>query len=67
MNLLINAGQAIEDQGTVEIRSFVEDATVHVQIADTGKGIPPDLMGRVFDPGVIPPRGWESAPVWGCP
>ncbi len=51
LNLLVNAGQAIEDEGKVTVRTRVEDACVHVAISDTGRGIPPEYAARVFTPG----------------
>jgi len=50
MNLLVNAGHAIEEQGTITIRSGQQGDEVWVEIADTGKGIAPDHMKKIFDP-----------------
>ncbi len=50
MNLLVNAAQAIEEHGTVTLRSGLEGQDVWVEIADTGKGIPPENLKRIFDP-----------------
>jgi len=50
MNLLTNAVQAIEGKGTITIRTFAENENVHIQIADTGVGIPPERMPRLFEP-----------------
>ncbi|WP_162888747.1 ATP-binding protein [Dechloromonas sp. HYN0024] len=51
MNLLVNAGHAIETQGTITIRTFRQDAdTVCIEISDTGKGIAPEHMTRIFEP-----------------
>lgn len=51
MNLLVNAGQAIEEQGTITIRTCRQgDAQVRIEIEDTGKGIPPEHLNRVFEP-----------------
>lgn len=50
MNLLINAGQAIESSGVVTVRTGVEGERVWVEIADTGKGIAPEHLSRIFDP-----------------
>ena len=51
MNLLVNAGQAIESQGTVTIRTArCGDDEVMVEISDTGKGIAPEHLTRIFDP-----------------
>jgi len=55
LNLLVNAAQAIPegDPEAHEIRASTRvDAggRVVIEIADTGVGIPPALIGRVFDP-----------------
>jgi len=51
MNLLVNAAQAIEDKGTIKIETCADDANVYIKISDTGKGIPPENLHRIFDPG----------------
>lgn len=50
MNLLVNAAQAIEDRGTVWIRTGTEGGWVRIEIEDTGKGIPPEHLNRIFEP-----------------
>ncbi|MFH1494388.1 MAG: ATP-binding protein [Pseudomonadota bacterium] len=50
MNLLVNAGHAIESQGTITIRSGQEGDQVWVEIADTGKGIEAAHLKRIFEP-----------------
>ena len=51
MNLLVNAGQAIETRGEIIIRTFSPDAAhVCVEIEDNGKGIPPEHLNRIFEP-----------------
>ncbi|GAO35173.1 ATPase [Sulfuricella sp. T08] len=50
MNLLVNAAHAIEDKGIIFIRSGHENDWVWVEIADSGKGIPPENLNRIFDP-----------------
>jgi len=51
MNILSNAIQAIENKGTIKIRTSTEKNSVYVQISDTGKGIPPEDINKIFDPG----------------
>jgi signal transduction histidine kinase len=51
LNLLINAGQAIDGEGKVTVRAEPEDGTVHISISDTGKGIRPEDRSRVFRSG----------------
>jgi PAS domain S-box-containing protein len=51
MNLLVNAAQAIEGEGVITIRTFREGDIVNVQFSDTGAGIRPENLSRIFDPG----------------
>ena len=50
MNLLVNAAQAIETSGTITLRSGTMDEHAWVEIADTGKGMPPEVQQRIFEP-----------------
>jgi two-component system NtrC family sensor kinase len=53
MNLLVNAQQAIDDKtgGSVQVLSRKVDANhVEVVVIDSGCGIPPAHMERIFDP-----------------
>ena len=49
LNLLINAGQAIEGRGTVRV-TIGGGAMAAVRIIDAGPGLSPDLQGRAFEP-----------------
>lgn len=49
-NILINAGDAIGDKGNVTVSTEAKDGMVLVTIADTGKGIPPENLQRIFNP-----------------
>jgi signal transduction histidine kinase len=51
LNLLVNAGQAIEGSGAIRVRTRLEGERVRVSIADTGRGITPDQQGRIFEAG----------------
>jgi two-component system, NtrC family, sensor kinase len=50
MNLLVNAGQAITENGHIAIRTSVEAGEVCIAISDNGAGIAPDVLPRIFDP-----------------
>ncbi len=50
MNLLVNAAHAIEERGTITIRTGSKGDEVWVEIADTGKGIAPEHIKKIFDP-----------------
>jgi PAS domain S-box-containing protein len=50
MNVLINAVQAIEKQGTIKIKTYSKNNSVIVQISDTGKGISKEYIKKIFDP-----------------
>ena len=49
MNLLVNAAHAIRDKGTITIRTGVQDQEVWLQFSDTGQGIAPEVLPRIFD------------------
>lgn len=51
LNLLVNAGQAIEGEGKVTVRVRREDAFVHISISDTGPGIKPENRAKIFASG----------------
>ena len=50
MNLLVNAAHAIEDTGTITVRTRAEGDFVTIEISDTGAGIEPAHLNRIFDP-----------------
>ena len=50
LNLCLNARDAMESGGILEISSRSDSQTVRVEIHDTGHGIPPENLPRIFDP-----------------
>ena len=50
-NLLLNAADAIgEERGVITISTGMEDRMLAIHIADTGRGIPPENLERIFHP-----------------
>jgi hemerythrin-like metal-binding protein len=50
MNLLVNAAQAIENRGTITVRSGVAGSEAWIEVEDTGKGMTPETQKRIFEP-----------------
>ncbi|MBI5753314.1 MAG: PAS domain S-box protein [Hydrogenophilales bacterium] len=50
LNMLVNAGHAIEERGAITLRTGRAGDEVWVEIADTGKGIAPEHLQRIFEP-----------------
>ena len=50
LNLLANAAQAIHAEGAITIETRRENGSAVVAISDTGPGIAPEILGRIFDP-----------------
>jgi len=48
LNLLINAGQAIEGEGKITIRTREEGGYWHGSISDTGHGMTPEQQKKIF-------------------
>ena len=50
MNILANAIQAIHGKGKIVIKTFGEDDSILISIKDSGKGMPPEVQKRIFEP-----------------
>jgi two-component system, NtrC family, sensor kinase len=50
MNLLTNAAHAIEERGTITVRSGHDARWAWIEVADSGHGMPPEVLKRIFDP-----------------
>jgi signal transduction histidine kinase len=55
-NLLTNAARYTEPGGNVEVRAWREGEEVALSVTDDGRGIPADLLPKVFDLFVQGPR-----------
>ncbi len=50
MNLIVNAAHAIEQQGTILIRTGEDDTDVWFSVEDDGHGIPYPVQKHIFEP-----------------
>jgi signal transduction histidine kinase len=50
LNLLSNAMQALDGGGSIAINAQANDGAVHLDVADTGPGIPPENIEKIFEP-----------------
>lgn len=50
LNLIKNASDAIDGKGTINISTRHEGENVVIRIADSGEGIPADVMSKIRDP-----------------
>ncbi len=50
LNLFVNAAQAIEGEGVLRIRTRCDGAGILVDVSDTGSGIAPQHLSRIFRP-----------------
>ena len=50
LNLIMNAKQAIGDEGLISIQSRQQGEWLEISVSDNGKGIPVDQRHKIFDP-----------------
>lgn len=48
LNLMVNAQQAMPNGGEIALRTFEDGPFVKVEVRDTGPGIPPENLDRIF-------------------
>jgi PAS domain S-box-containing protein len=53
LNLIVNAAQALPEgraeHNEIRVSTRLEGARVIIEVSDTGAGIPPEIIGRIFD------------------
>jgi len=50
LNLLLNAADSMPNGGTLGVRTFYENGSIHIEIADTGRGVSTELVDKIFLP-----------------
>ncbi len=50
LNLFLNARDAMEGGGTLAVRAWAEESGARVEVSDTGHGISPEHVQRIYDP-----------------
>jgi signal transduction histidine kinase len=50
LNLVLNARDAMDGGGTLAIRSWADGDLVRIDVSDTGQGIAPEHLARIYDP-----------------
>ena len=50
LNLMMNAAQAIDRDGTIEVRTRAAQDRIEITVRDDGPGIPDEIRDRIFEP-----------------
>ncbi len=50
LNLFLNARDAMENGGVLEVTTSAEESGARVEVSDTGHGIAPEHLHRIYDP-----------------
>jgi two-component system NtrC family sensor kinase len=50
LNLLTNAGQAMQGKGAIVVGGTRKGGHCHLSVTDSGDGIEPSVIGRIFEP-----------------
>ena len=50
LNLLLNAMEAIPEQGTLDVTTFADEQQVKIAVTDSGTGIDESVRARLFEP-----------------
>jgi two-component system, cell cycle sensor histidine kinase and response regulator CckA len=60
LHLLKNAAEALQEGGTIEVNTYVQNALVKCTIRDYGVGIAPEHLGKILEP-FFTTKGYQRA------
>jgi signal transduction histidine kinase len=60
IQLVKNALTAMKGRGRLTVRSALADGVIKLEVADTGKGIAPDVLPKIFDPFFTTKDDWRG-------
>jgi two-component system, NtrC family, sensor kinase len=66
VNLSLNAAQAMNGRGALQVAAAQEDAMCILQVRDTGPGVPQELRQRIFEP-FVTTKGRDEGTGLGLP
>lgn len=64
-NLLRNAAAAIEERGRIRLTSSASSTEIRIEVKDDGRGIDPERIPGLFEPGFHIDRGRVGTTNWG--
>jgi signal transduction histidine kinase len=64
LNLLKNAVQAMPNGGTLRLSAYQEENCLCIEVEDTGQGISPDELEKIFDPFYSSKKGGTGLGLW---
>ena len=50
LNIVTNAIQAIEEKGSIRIKTWIDGSNIMIEFTDSGQGIKPENMSRITEP-----------------
>ena len=66
LNLILNARQAMGEQGTIEVRTEQEEEMARISVRDEGPGIPPAQLRNLFQPFRTTKKGGLGVGLYQC-